>query len=165
MIRAVGGVEIQSNANGSASAVVPGKSDEIYGMTDRRPDVDGRTDNERSFQCRTFTRRPPGCQLKDGAAMVRAGYIVPIGFDGAPLVDLLDPQTITGESLVTVDVPALSPSDHGLDTGSGRVAPTAHSGCPTNTGRSSSTSMRKAEDWTAFHRSKDHRRGSCRCEP
>jgi len=40
----VGGVDIQSSANGSAIAAVPGKTDEIYGMTDRGPDVDGRTD-------------------------------------------------------------------------------------------------------------------------
>src|SRR5262245_54246844 len=29
----VGGVEIQSSANGSATAAVPGRTDEIYGMT------------------------------------------------------------------------------------------------------------------------------------
>src|SRR5215813_12606906 len=35
----VGGVEIQSSANGSAIAAVPGTTDEIYGMTDRGPNV------------------------------------------------------------------------------------------------------------------------------
>src|SRR5271166_6727589 len=43
----VGDVAIQPNAHGSAIAAVPGKSDEIYGLSDRGPNVEGRIPDER----------------------------------------------------------------------------------------------------------------------
>jgi hypothetical protein len=38
----IGGVPIQSSGAGSAIALVPGSADELYGLTDRGPNVDGR---------------------------------------------------------------------------------------------------------------------------
>ena len=43
----IGGVVIKASAHGSAIAAVPGSSDEIYGLTDRGPNVDGRTPDEK----------------------------------------------------------------------------------------------------------------------
>ncbi len=43
----VGDMPVQSSGAGSAIAAVPGKPDQIYGLTDRGPNVDGRTDNEK----------------------------------------------------------------------------------------------------------------------
>jgi hypothetical protein len=111
----VGGVDIQSCANGSAIAAVPGKTDEIYGMTDRGPNVDGRTDNEKVLPIPDFHPQIAVFQLTDGAA-TPGKTIVLKGADGEQLVGLVDPQADTGESLVTIDGQPLPPSDHGLDT-------------------------------------------------
>lgn len=43
----IGGVVIKASAHGSAIAAVPGSSDEIYGLTDRGPNVNGRAPNEK----------------------------------------------------------------------------------------------------------------------
>jgi len=111
----VGGVDIQSSANGSAIAAVPGKTDEIYGMTDRGPDVDGRTDTEKVLPIPDFHPQIAGFQLTDGTATPGKTIILK-GPDGEQLVGLVDPQADTGESLVTIDGQPLPPSDHGLDT-------------------------------------------------
>ena len=98
----VGGVDIQSSANGSAIAAVPGKTDEIYGMTDRGPDVDGRTDTENVLPIPDFHPQIAGFQLTDGTATPGKTIILK-GPDGEQLVGLVDPQANTGESLVTID--------------------------------------------------------------
>ena len=114
-IATVGGVEIQSSANGSAIAAVPGKTDEIYGMTDRGPNVDGRTDNEKVLPVPDFHPQIAVFRLRDGTATPGKTIILE-GPDGEQLVGLVDPQANTGESLVTIDGKPLPPSDHGLDT-------------------------------------------------
>ena len=114
-IETVGGVEIQSSANGSAIAAVPGTSDEIYGMTDRGPNVDGRTDNEKVLPVPDFHPQIAVFRLSDGTATPGKTLILK-GTDGQPLVGLVDPQANTGETLVTIDGQPLPPSDHGLDT-------------------------------------------------
>jgi len=97
----VGGVDIQSSANGSAIAAVPGKTDEIYGMTDRGPDVDGRTDTEKVLPIPDFHPQIAGFQLTDGTATPGKTIILK-GPDGEQLVGLVDPQANTGESLVAM---------------------------------------------------------------
>jgi hypothetical protein len=114
-IETVGGVEIQSSANGSAIAAVPGKSDELYGMTDRGPNVDGRTENEKVLPIPDFHPQIAVFQLSDGTATPGKTIILK-GPDGEQLVGLVDPQANTGESLVTIDGKPLPPSDHGLDS-------------------------------------------------
>jgi Esterase-like activity of phytase/Bacterial Ig domain len=98
----VGGVDIQSSANGSAIAAVPGKTDEIYGMTDRGPDVDGRTDTEKVLPIPDFHPQIAVFQLTDGTATPGKTIILK-GSDGERLVGLVDPQANIGESLVTID--------------------------------------------------------------
>jgi hypothetical protein len=110
----VGGVDIQSSANGSAIAAVPGKTDEIYGMTDRGPNVDGRTDNEKALPIPDFHPQIAVFQLTDGTA-TPGRTIILMGPDGEQLVGLVDAQANTGESLVTIGGHPLPPSDHGLD--------------------------------------------------
>ena len=146
----VGGVDIQSSANGSAIAAVPGKTDEIYGMTDRGPDVDGRTDTEKVLPIPDFHPQIAVFQLTDGTATPGKTIILK-GPDGEQLVGLVDPQANTGETCHIDGQP--SPSDHGLDTEGWSPCPTAPSGCPTNTGRSSSTSTRMAKRSNGFRRS------------
>jgi hypothetical protein len=43
----IGDVAVQANAHGSAIAAVPGSANEIYGLTGRGPNVDGRIPDEK----------------------------------------------------------------------------------------------------------------------
>jgi Esterase-like activity of phytase/Bacterial Ig domain len=114
-IATVGDVAIQGSADGSAIAVVPGSADEIYGLSDRGPNVDGRTDNEKVLPVPDFHPQIVKYRLKDGTATAEK-TITLSGRDGAPLTGLVDPQANTGETLVNIDGAPLPPSDHGLDT-------------------------------------------------
>jgi len=114
-IMKVGDVEIQSSAAGSAIAAVPGKPDEIYGLTDRGPNVDGRTDDEKVLPVTDFNPHITRYQLNDGtaAAVQTIGLSGP---DGKPMNGLVDPAATTGETMVGLDGAPLPTSDHGLDT-------------------------------------------------
>lgn len=114
-IATIGGVEIQSSANGSAIAAVPGKTDEFYGMTDRGPNVDGRAGNEKVLPLPDFHPQIAVFRLSEGTATPGRTIILK-GPDGEQLVGLVDPQANTGESLVTIDGQPLPLSDHGLDS-------------------------------------------------
>ena len=114
-IATVGGVDIQSSAFGSAIAAVADHPDEVYGLTDRGPNVDGRTDDEKVLPAPDFHPQINTFTLANGAA-APGTPIVLSGPDGKPLVGLVDPQANTGEKLVTVDGAPLPTSDHGLDT-------------------------------------------------
>jgi hypothetical protein len=116
----IGDVAIQPNAHGSAIAAVPGKSDEVYGLSDRGPNVEGRTPDEKVLPVPDFHPQIAKLKLADGVASVEQ-IITLKGRDGAPLVGLIDPQALTGEKLVDLNGTPLAPSDHGLD-GEGMVA-------------------------------------------
>jgi len=111
----IGDVAIQPNAHGSAIAAVPGKADEIYGLSDRGPNVEGRTPDEKVLPVPDFHPQIAKLKLADGVASVEQ-IITLSGRDGAPLVGLIDPQASTGESLVDLNGKPLAPSDHGLDS-------------------------------------------------
>jgi len=114
-IATVGDVQIQGSANGSAIAAVPGNPDQIYGLTDRGPNVDGRTDNEKVLPVPDFHPQIGVFRLGDGTA-TPGKTITLSGTDGKPLVGLVDPQANTGETLVNIDGKPMPTSDHGLDT-------------------------------------------------
>jgi hypothetical protein len=114
-IATVGGVAIEGSADGSAIAAVPGSADEVYGLSDRGPNVDGRTDDEKVLPVPDFQPRITEYRLSDGTAAVEK-TIGLTGTDGAPLRGLVDPQANTGETLVDINGTPLPTSDHGLDT-------------------------------------------------
>jgi hypothetical protein len=114
-ITTVGDVEVQSSAYGSAIAAVPGTADAIYGLTDRGPNVDGRTDDEKVLPKPDFHPQIAMFRLRGGAATTEKSITLS-GRDGKPLVGLIDPAANTGENLVTIDGTPLPTSDHGLDT-------------------------------------------------
>ncbi|WAC92699.1 esterase-like activity of phytase family protein [Mycobacterium sp. Aquia_213] len=116
----IGGVAIQANAHGSAIAPVPGSSNEIYGLTDRGPNVAGRTPNEIVFPIPDFHPQIAKLKLDNGVASVER-IITLAGKDGVPLVGLSPPLASFGESAVDINGAPLPPSDHGLD-GEGLVA-------------------------------------------
>jgi len=111
----VGEVAVQANAHGSAIAAVPGSADEIYGLTDRGPNVDGRTPGEKVLPVPHFHPQIAKLKLGGGVASLQQ-IIILAGRDGAPLVGLIDPQASTGETLVDLNGNPLAPSDHGLDS-------------------------------------------------
>jgi hypothetical protein len=111
----VGEVAVQANAHGSAIAAVPGSPDEIYGLSDRGPNVDGRTPGEKVLPVPNF--HPQIAKLKLGRGVASLEQIITLtGKDGAPLVGLTDPRAATGESMVDLNGDRLPQSDHGLDT-------------------------------------------------
>ena len=116
----IGDVAVQPNAHGSAIAAVPGKADEVYGLSDRGPNVQGRNPNERVLPVPDFHPQIAKLKLADGVASVEQ-IITLSGRDGAPLVGLIDPRASTSEALVDLNGNPLAPSDHGLD-GEGLVA-------------------------------------------
>jgi Esterase-like activity of phytase/Bacterial Ig domain len=111
----VGGVVIKGSADGSAIATVPGSTDEIYGLSDRGPNVDGRSENEKVLPVPDFQPRINRYRLNDGTAAVEK-TIGLTGPDGKPLNGLVDPRADTGETLVDINGAPLPTSDHGLDT-------------------------------------------------
>jgi len=111
----VGEVAVQANAHGSAIAAVPGSADEIYGLADRGPNVDGRTPAEKVLPVPNFHPQIAKLKLAGGVASLEQ-IITLTGKDGAPLVGLVDPRAATGESLVDLNGNRLAPSDHGLDS-------------------------------------------------
>ncbi len=110
----MGGVTIQASAHGSGIAAVPGSTNEIYGLTDRGPNVDGRVPNEKVFPVREYHPHIAKLKLADGVATVERTIILDAP-DGHPMVGLIDPHASTGESLVDLDGTPLPPSDYGVD--------------------------------------------------
>lgn len=111
----VGGVAIEASAHGSAIAAVPGSADEIYGLTDRGPNVDGRTPNEVVLPLPDF--HPYIAKLKLADGMVKVERTITLHSpDGAPFVGLVDRQASTDEALVDLNGTPLPTSDYGVDT-------------------------------------------------
>ncbi|VBA57962.1 hypothetical protein LAUMK191_04285 [Mycobacterium attenuatum] len=110
----IGGVAIKASAHGSGIAAVPGTSDEIYGLTDRGPNVGGRAPNERVFPVPDFQPQIAKLKLADGVATIER--TIPLrGPDGSPLVGLVERQANTGESAVDLNGTPLPSSDYGVD--------------------------------------------------
>lgn len=110
----LGGVSIKASAHGSAIAAVPGSADELYGLTDRGPNVDGRVPNEKVLPLPDYHPQIAKLKLADGVATVERSIVLRAS-DGVPLVGLIDPHASTGESLVDLDGNPLPPSDYGVD--------------------------------------------------
>ncbi|BDB44633.1 MULTISPECIES: esterase-like activity of phytase family protein [Mycobacterium] len=108
------GVTIKAAAHGSAIAAVPGSADEIYGLTDRGPNVDGRSPGEKVLPLPDFHPQIAKFKLADGVATVQQTVLL-YATDGVPMVGLVDPHATTGESLVDLDGTPLPPSEYGVD--------------------------------------------------
>lgn len=112
----VGGVPVQSSGAGSAIAAVPGHPDQIYGLTDRGPNVDGRTDNEKVVPVTDYSPQIVRYSLADGVA-TEEQVIVLKDHDGNPLNGLVvDVGDTGGETMVDIDGNPMPNSDRGLDS-------------------------------------------------
>ncbi|MBX7447283.1 esterase-like activity of phytase family protein [Mycolicibacterium sp. 3033] len=111
-----GGVAVQSSGAGSAIAAVPGRPDQIYGLTDRGPNVDGRTDNEKVLPVTDYSPQIVRYTLADGVAREEQ-VIVLKDPDGNPLNGLVvDVGDTGGETMVDIDGNLMPNSDRGLDS-------------------------------------------------
>ena len=112
-IAIVGGVEVQ-DGSGSAIAYVPGATDRIYGLTDRGPYADGRSEGEKVIPVSDFNPHITEFQLSEGTAVPRR-TIALADAKGRPMDGLINAANPTHETTVALDGTVLAPSDHGLD--------------------------------------------------
>jgi hypothetical protein len=113
-LASMGGVDIQASAHGSGIAPVPGSGDEIYGLTDRGPNVEGRTPTEVVFPVPEYHPHIAKLKLAGGLATVERTIMLQ-GPDGHPLEGLLDPRASIGETTVDLNGAPLPPADYGID--------------------------------------------------
>ncbi|MCH9768607.1 MAG: esterase-like activity of phytase family protein [Actinomycetia bacterium] len=112
----VGGVPVQSSGAGSAIAAVPGNPNQIYGLTDRGPNVDGRTDNEKVVPVTDYSPQIVRYTLADGIAHEEQ-VIVLKDPHGHPLNGLVvDVGDTGGETMVDIYGNPMPNSDRGLDS-------------------------------------------------
>lgn len=110
----LGGVTVGASAHGSAISAVPGSPDEIYGLTDRGPNVDGRAPNEKVAPVPEYHPQIVRLKLSDGVATVQRTITLQ-GPDGSPLVGLVNAHANEGETLVDLNGNPLPNSDYGID--------------------------------------------------
>lgn len=113
----VGDIPVQSSGAGSAIAAVPGGNpNEIYGLTDRGPNVDGRTDNEKVVPVDGYSPQIIRYTLADGIATAEETIILKDP-EGHPLNGLVvDVGDTGGETMVDINGNPLPNSDRGLDS-------------------------------------------------
>ena len=112
----VGGVPVQSSGAGSAIAAVPGNPDQIYGLTDRGPNVDGRADNEKVLPVTDYSPQIVKYTLADGIAQEQQTIILK-NTDGQPLNGLVvDVGDTGGETMVDIHGNPMPNSERGLDS-------------------------------------------------
>jgi len=112
----VGGVPVQSSGAGSAIAAVPGNPDQIYGLTDRGPNVDGRADNEKVLPVTDYSPQIVKYTLTDGIAQEQQTIILK-NTDGQPLNGLVvDVGDTGGETMVDIHGNPMPNSERGLDS-------------------------------------------------
>lgn len=112
----VGGVPVQSSGAGSAIAAVPGSPNQIYGLTDRGPNVDGRTDNEKVVPVTDYSPQIVKYTLADGIAHEEQTIVLKDP-SGHPLNGLVvDVGDTGGETMVDIHGNPMPNSDRGLDS-------------------------------------------------
>jgi hypothetical protein len=112
----VGDVPVQSSGAGSAIAAVPGNPNQIYGLTDRGPNVDGRTDNEKVLPVTDYSPQIVQYTLADGIAHEERTIILKDPH-GQPLNGLVVNVGDTGgETMVDIHGNPMPNSERGLDS-------------------------------------------------
>jgi len=110
----IGGVEIGGSGFESAVAPVPGHPDQVYGLTDRGPNVDG-PDGSKIEPPPGFTPSIGRFRLAHGTA--RLLQTIPLrAKDGHRLNGQVNPGASTNEVITDLDGTALPTSPYGLDS-------------------------------------------------
>ncbi|GAA3570163.1 esterase-like activity of phytase family protein [Microlunatus spumicola] len=113
-IGTIGGVRVSGDGFGSAVAPVPRHKNEVYGLTDRGPNVDG-PDDSKIEPYPGFTPSIGRFKLKNGKAEL-VKTIKLRAKDGTPYNGQVDPQASTGETITDLDGNVLPPSPYGYDS-------------------------------------------------
>lgn len=112
-IGTAGGVQVGGHGFGSAVAAVPGHRNEVYGLTDRGPNVDG----PHGTKIEPYPDFAPAIgefRLRHGRAEL-VKRIVLRAADGTPYNGQVDPQASTGETITDLAGTVLPPSPYGYD--------------------------------------------------
>jgi hypothetical protein len=113
-IGTAGGVRVSGDGFGSAVAPVPGHKNEVYGLTDRGPNVDG-PDGTKIEPFPDFAPAIGRFTLKDGRAEL-VKRITLRAKDGTPYNGQVDPQASTGETITDLAGHVLPTSPYGYDS-------------------------------------------------
>lgn len=110
----IGGVTVTGDGFGSAVAPVPGHPDQVYGLTDRGPNVDG-PDGTKIEPYPDFTPAIGRFRLRHGKAeLLRT---IPLrAADGTPYNGQVNSQADTGETITDLDGHPLPASPYGYDS-------------------------------------------------
>ncbi|RIX27872.1 esterase-like activity of phytase family protein [Amnibacterium setariae] len=110
----IGGVEIGGSGFGSAVATVPGHPDQVYGLTDRGPNVDG-PGGSKIEPLPDFTPSIGRFRLRNGKAELL--QTIPLrAEDGHRLNGQVNPAASTNETITDLDGAVLPASRYGLDS-------------------------------------------------
>jgi hypothetical protein len=113
-IGTAGGVQVSGDGYGSAVAPVPGHRNQVYGLTDRGPNVDG-PDGTKIEPFPDFTPAIGKFTLKNGRAEL-VKRITLRAKDGTPYDGQVDPQASTGETITDLAGKVLPASKYGYDS-------------------------------------------------
>ncbi|RJQ89658.1 esterase-like activity of phytase family protein [Amycolatopsis panacis] len=109
----IGGVPIAGGAYGSAVTSVPGSRDEVYGLTDRGPNVDA-PDGGKVEPIPSFDPAIGKFRLVNGKAVLEKR--IPLrAADGSPYNGQVNTVASTGEKIVDLDGKPLPASPNGYD--------------------------------------------------
>ncbi|SEQ02416.1 esterase-like activity of phytase family protein [Microlunatus flavus] len=114
-IGTAGGVQVRGDGYGSAVVPVPGHKNQVYGLTDRGPNVDGPDDSK----IEPFPGFVPSIGKftlkKDGSAKL-VKRIKLRAADGTPYNGQVNSQASTGETITDLDGKVLPASPYGYDS-------------------------------------------------
>jgi hypothetical protein len=114
-IGTAGGVQVRGDGYGSAVVPVPGHKNQVYGLTDRGPNVDGPDDSK----IEPFPDFVPSIGKftlkKDGSAKL-VKRIKLRAADGTPYNGQVNSQASTGETITDLDGNVLPASPYGYDS-------------------------------------------------
>jgi len=113
-IGTAGGVRVSGDGFGSAVAPVPGHKNQVYGLTDRGPNVDG-PDGTKIEPLPDFTPAIGRFTLRNGRAEL-VERIELRAKDGTPYNGQVDPQASTGETITDLAGHVLPTSPYGYDS-------------------------------------------------
>jgi hypothetical protein len=110
----IGGVNLTAGAFGSAIAPVPGSADEVYGLTDRGPNVDG-PGGTKVEPLPAFTPAIGKFKLVGSQAVLE--QVIPLlAPDGTPYSGRVNTQANTGEIITDLNGNLLPPDPNGYDS-------------------------------------------------
>src|SRR5262249_1705798 len=109
-----GGVSVGAGAFGSAVTAVPGTTDEVYGLTDRGPNVDG-PGGTKIEPIPSFNPAIGRFKLVNGQAILQE-IITLKGPNGEPYNGLVNPQATTNETITDLNGNVQPTSPFGYDS-------------------------------------------------